>query len=68
MSFCDTYGGNTYKIEDIPKTESYDELCYILTQCMRLSDYKKLIGNYCGDKANNLLCSWGYKTAQYEIY
>ena len=59
-----------YDLINIPKTSSYDELCYILNHGLKEGIYKNLPGKYCGDKANILLEKWGYiiNEPQYEIY
>jgi len=43
-----------YTIDTIPETSDYDELCYIINYGLRVGEYQKLKGKYCGDKANIL--------------
>lgn len=57
-----------YNLCNLPKTDSYDELCFILSHGLAENIYNQLPGKYCGDKANNLLTKWGYQQTQYEIY
>lgn len=69
INYSSKHRGKSYTIENIPKTSSYDELIFIINYCLRNSnEYNKLAGKFCGEKANNLLTTWGYITPQYEIY
>jgi hypothetical protein len=70
VNFNKHYNKN-YNLCNIPKTDSYDELVYILNYGLQEGIYNKLPGKYCGDKANELLIKWGFrqpKEIQYEIY
>lgn len=57
-----------YNLDNIPKTDNYDELCFIVNYGLGNGFYPQLPGKYCGDKVNNLLIKWGYQQTQYEIY
>ncbi len=68
MSKFDIHYGKNYSLQNIPITSDFDELVYIINYCLQSQLYQKLEGKYCGDKANNLLIKWGFKSTLYEIF
>ncbi len=56
--------GYGYTINNIPQTTNYDELLFIINYGLKVGEYQKLEGKYCGDKANILF----NKEPNYEIY
>lgn len=68
QNWTSKHRNKNYNLLTIPKTDNYDELCFILSHGLEGNIYKKLPSQYCGDKANILLAKWGYNNINYEIY